>query len=169
MCSHIFQKTVIEGADFFNVVETFLQKGTHEEASLFVRISRKLWFRQNDLVFNGTFIHPNKLVKAAKHADEEFLSINETDQPAVQGTESRPTEWWTAPKTNWDAALDDHNGRIGLGVMIGDYRGKVFVAKCFSVASHLEPMAAKASGAYHVAMFSKEVGVHQLTSEGDAK
>jgi hypothetical protein len=58
--NRIFQKTVVEGTYFVQVAETFLTKGTKEEAVLFVRIARRLWFRRNDLVFNGKFTHPTE-------------------------------------------------------------------------------------------------------------
>jgi hypothetical protein len=51
-CTRVFQKTVVEVADFFHVVEVFFLKGTSEEISLFVRTVRKLWFRRNDWIFN---------------------------------------------------------------------------------------------------------------------
>jgi hypothetical protein len=51
---------------------------------------------------------------------------------------------WTAPmqdwhKTNWDAALDAVNGRLGLGMVVQDIMGRVVVAKCLMVLGHLDP------------------------------
>jgi hypothetical protein len=66
---------MVEEPDFFRVVKTLFMRGTKEEIALFVRIARKLWFWQNDLVFKGNFTHPTELLRAVKQAHKDFLAI----------------------------------------------------------------------------------------------
>jgi hypothetical protein len=79
---------------------------------------------------------------------------------------------WLAPKltwhkTNWDAALSD--GRVGVGIVIRDHKGRLVAARCFSFVGNLGPTAAKALGVYHVTVLSVEMGVQNVILEGDAK
>jgi hypothetical protein len=92
---------MVEEPDFFCVVETLFMRGTKEEIALFVRIARKLWFRQNDLVFKGNFTHPTELLRAAKQAHKDFLAINKKDTHGDRGDETLIEARWVAPTQTW--------------------------------------------------------------------
>ena len=55
----LFQKSGFAGPDFMQVVDSMLCRGNRDEVAQFVSISRRIWLRQNGLVYEGSFLHPN--------------------------------------------------------------------------------------------------------------
>ena len=163
---------MVEIPDFVHVAKTFLSKGSKEDAALFVRIARRLWFRWNDLVFNGKFARPTKIIKVAQQAHDDYLTINKKETQGAGGEATSSNAKWVAlaptwHKTNWDAALI--NGRVGVGIVTHDHRWWLVAARCFSIVGNLGPIAAEALKAYHATALSAKVGVHNLILEKDAK
>lgn len=57
---------------------------------------------------------------------------------------------WASPlfrryKVNWDVALDSHNKRMGIGVIVRDYKGRATVAQSKTFNTFYEPVAAEAT------------------------
>ena len=129
---------------------------------------------RNDLIFNGIFTHPTELVRNAKQAHEDYLALNKHEGPSEPSRVEREGQRWKAPatawiKTNWDAAVDHQNLRIGFGAVMRNCQGKVVAARCFSIEGHLDPEAAKNLGAFYAVKLSKEMGAQNLVLEGDAQ
>jgi hypothetical protein len=78
MCERKIQKSHFAGPDFMEVVEGIFNKCEEEEINLFVGLARKIWFRKNEVVHEGSFTHPNVLAQQAKEVVAEFRkwSIN---------------------------------------------------------------------------------------------
>jgi hypothetical protein len=73
--NRIFQKTVIETGDFFNVAEAIFTKGTRDEAAIFARTARKLWLRRNDrLDFQWNFHAPDGVGKDSEAGPSRIYS-----------------------------------------------------------------------------------------------
>jgi hypothetical protein len=51
-------------------------------------------------------------------------------------------------KINWNAGLDKSNGRVGLGMIAGDYKGFVLAARSITLQHVMEPIASKAMTAF---------------------
>ena len=49
-----------------------LQNCTKEEMCLFAGIARREWFRRNEVVYRGPFLHSNILARQARDAMLEF-------------------------------------------------------------------------------------------------
>jgi hypothetical protein len=103
--NRLFQKTVVEDPDFFKVAEICFEKGSEEEKLMFVRLARKIWFRRNNFVFNGLFLHPNEVVQEVKNSLEEYHRVNhlarsEEDRRA----DGQMEDAWKAPEVGWHKA-----------------------------------------------------------------
>jgi ribonuclease HI len=80
---------------------------------------------------------------------------------------------WKCPqvgcfKMNCDAALDMEGRRMGMGIILRNHEGKVRAAWSLSKPGLLEPAAAEAVSLFHGMKFCKELGISNLTLEGDS-
>lgn len=127
--STFFQKSSRNGPAFIHVTEKVFQKCEEEDIKLFVGLARKLWFRRNEVVHGGLFTHPNDLVQSSIHDYEEATKKEEMGRVVEWDKE---IEAWKAPqtgtfKTNWDAAINQNDGRIGLGFIVRDHLERVHI------------------------------------------
>jgi hypothetical protein len=81
-----------------------------EEIFQFVGIVRRIWLRRNEVVHEGSFLHPNTLVHKAKTTLEEFLAVSPYVTAQLNLTTIHGVQRWCAPnsrwvKVNWDASL----------------------------------------------------------------
>jgi hypothetical protein len=74
-----FHKSSLNGPTFRSVVEEMLQSCDEDEFRLFVEIARRVWFRRNETVHGGPFIHPTVLVQQAREALDDFSVANNRD------------------------------------------------------------------------------------------
>jgi hypothetical protein len=51
-----------------------------EELALIAVVSRRIWLRRNSLVFEGTFAHPDSVLKDAILAQAEYRRCNKQEQ-----------------------------------------------------------------------------------------
>lgn len=59
--------------------------------------------------------------------------------------------------------------RIGVGIMVRDYKQQVGAASCHVMGGCLEPVIAEAMGALFAVEFSHDLGLQQFILEGDSK
>jgi hypothetical protein len=85
---------------------------------------------------------------------------------------SIPVKWQAPPegflKINWDASLDVSRKRMGMGIAIRDYRGKLLVAYCATREFITDPATAEALTAWQAAQLSHRLGLQNIVLEGDA-
>ncbi|XP_059455851.1 uncharacterized protein LOC132186051 [Corylus avellana] len=72
-------------------------------------------------------------------------------------------------KINWDAALDNCRDKTGLGMIARDWLGNFVAARSIPMDCKLEPASAEAQAALHATFFAKELGLPDITFEGDAQ
>ena len=104
---------------------------------------------------------------------ENFQQANARDEEIVrQGTDLVQINWKPPPlreiKINWDTALDNCQGRTGLGMIVRDSLGNFVAARGIPIASKLEPVLAEAQAALHATFFAEDLGftwVNSLPSE----
>jgi hypothetical protein len=51
-------------------------------------------------------------------------------------------------KTNWDVATSKENGRVGMGVVIRDWNGKLVAARSITKQGLMEPTTGEAMASY---------------------
>jgi hypothetical protein len=167
-----FQKCSFGGPDFMQVVEGLWRRCEEEEFCSFVGIARRIWLRRNDYVHGGVFSHPNEIVRRTTEAIEEY----QRSQSKIVGSHGGDCNVspWKAPspgwfKINWDVAVSKEAGRIGVGVVIRDYCGKLCVAQCFPHRCSLEPTDAEALAAFYAVTLGRDYGFSKVILEGDTK
>jgi hypothetical protein len=125
-------------------------------------------------LYEGSFSHPNSILKTAETALKDFHQARAGDmQPCVQeggtvlGRWMAPSPGWY--KANWDAAIGKKDGRTGLGVVIRDHQGNLRAARSLTRIGILEPAAAEALAATLALQLSNAMGLMNIWLEGDAK
>ena len=71
-----FHKSSLGGPSFRSVVEEMQRSCDEDEFRLFVEIARRVWFRWNETIHGGPFIHPTALVQQVGEALVEFSVAN---------------------------------------------------------------------------------------------
>lgn len=128
------QKCSFVGPDFLEVVEGVFDKCTRDEMELFCSIARPIWMRRNEVLHEGSFVHPTSLVQRAVQAVEDYRRAQERNGLVRDTQENQPAMGWKLPdtgwyKANWDAAVGEKFGRTGLGVVIRDSHGVLLSAR----------------------------------------
>jgi hypothetical protein len=72
----VFQKSSFIVPDFFHVAELLYVKCGEDDFRLFAEIARKIWMRRNAYIYEGTFTHPNGIVRDAERAVNEYEQVN---------------------------------------------------------------------------------------------
>jgi ribonuclease HI len=169
-----FQKSSCEGSTFLQVVEEMYEKCDVGDFCLFVSIARRIWLRRNGLIHEGTFEHPDFLVKQAHQEMEVLRNLMDEERRKKEPPDDPPNSTWKAPpqgwyKANWDAGIDRKKGRVGLGVIIRDHTGAMWAAKSQTRHGFLDPTAAEAWAALMAVQLCIEMGITHVQFEGDAE
>ncbi|KAG6631871.1 hypothetical protein CIPAW_13G119800 [Carya illinoinensis] len=128
----------------------------------FTIIARNIWHRRNKLIFEGIFQHPTHIVNQSKQFLEEYKNVNSRIKTNNRGRQVINTSWNPSPtgflKINWDAAICENKGIIGLGLIARDHGGTVVGTKKVT----------QAIGAYQAVKMAMELGTHCVLFEGDS-
>lgn len=80
---------------------------------------------------------------------------------------------WTPPpncfKANWDVALCKERSRMGIEIIMRDFKGLVYAALRKTMEIYTEAAIAEAMGALRAMEFCKEIGLQEVLFEGDAE
>jgi hypothetical protein len=169
-----FQKCSTAGSSFIEIAEKFFLTCSAKELGLFTRLARRLWLRRNDLIHGGLFVPPEIIFSQATRAMEDFQAAQEGVPTIVPSSSLGVLSRWEAPspgwvKLNWDAALNNQEGKYGGGVVIRDWAGNVLAAKCFSRNGTVSPYAAESFAALMAIDVCWEKGYTHVHLEGDSK
>jgi hypothetical protein len=95
------QKSMEEGKNFKGVVEAVLEKCSPEDMAFFAGVARRIWWRRNEVVHGGVFVHPISLVQQVQQAMEDFVMAqsNEESQRLPMGISTITR--WSAPLVGW--------------------------------------------------------------------
>ncbi|XP_041004005.1 uncharacterized protein LOC121249359 [Juglans microcarpa x Juglans regia] len=151
---------------------TLLNKESLELASF---LMYHLWARRNAFIFQNQFSKPSTVTARAQSELSLFIEYNTVIRSLAEGSASSsliPT--WKPPnrpfvKVNFDAAFDKINGRMGMGIVIGDHAGSL--KTCLTASRDNIHSVFQAEGeALHRAMsLCLELGMCHVIFEGDAK
>jgi ribonuclease HI len=75
---------------------------------------------------------------------------------------------WGTVKVNWDAAVDNWQGKAGIGVIIRDQVGETVAMMCATKNHVTDPMLAEALGVWQALDFARQLDLRKVTLEGDA-
>lgn len=71
-------------------------------------------------------------------------------------------------KLNWDAAIDQNKGRVGIGVVLRNSDAMVVGTLRFSRPYPRDSHMAEALGLFYASKFCKDIGMTQIIMEGNA-
>jgi len=171
-----FEKCVSEGYNFMQVFEYCMGRYKQEELSLLAVVSRCIWLRRNKFIFEGEFTHPNVVFSKASKSLDKFTKCNRIVHDLEQPAECSPgpvhQQWHPPPsgfvKINWDVAINEKDGWIGLGIVARDCKGCLFSARSIPINLQVAPKMAEVMAAFHAIQFSREAGFFEVIFEGDA-
>jgi hypothetical protein len=143
-CPPKIQKSPGDEDEFSAVFVRLAERLTEDELRLMVYVARQIWFRRNDFVFNGEFRPPEKLVQVARLQMEQYdqATAPKNIEELIMGNNcNRIQVRWKKPpvgvvKLNWDAAVDERTGNVGLGAIARDYEGRT-LAMHGSICKHI--------------------------------
>ncbi|KAG7941873.1 hypothetical protein I3843_16G069700 [Carya illinoinensis] len=169
------QKWICAERDFYQTwtdMQDRLQKNKVEEI---VMILRGLWYRRNQLVFEGKFENPSRVVTNAISSLKCFqTSQADMIQIKVPSPVRRKDTNWKPPdvgvsKLNFDAAIDKVGNRMGLGIVARNHLGELLfsfsTSRLFSGTSDT----AEAAGLWKAMDLAVELGIRNVVYEGDAE
>ena len=95
-----------------------MERSEADQMHLLVTVARQIWLRRNSVVFGGAMVAPSDLVRRAREEFEAVCIAAVTPIPAV--VVSTPLPVWQPPpvghiKINWDASINKHQHKMGVG------------------------------------------------------
>ncbi|XP_042969031.1 uncharacterized protein LOC122301707 [Carya illinoinensis] len=167
-----FQKSSLKEVNFKDLYEHISEQCDQKLIEMFSVIARSIWLRRNKLLFEGSFLHPNLVLKQASQSLQEFKTVQIGKVHATQVASIHPSVWIPPPtncvKINWDAAVSVPQDRVGIGLVARDHEGSILVTKKLLLSSLTEPALAEALGAFHAANLAKDMEFRLVILEGDA-
>ncbi|XP_059446463.1 uncharacterized protein LOC132178010 [Corylus avellana] len=171
MCGKI-QKRRIMHDNFVIIVEELCHYLDKEEMEVMVVVARSIWLRRNALVHGKKVSPSNVVVKNAIESFEAYHIANSKIKGVIKRDNTK-VFCWEAPKddfvkVNWDAAVDKHRRKMGIGVIIRDSMGEVLTTLSAPKDYIIEPDIAEALVVLRAVLFCGELGFHWVILEGDA-
>ncbi|XP_035543583.1 uncharacterized protein LOC118347671 [Juglans regia] len=140
-----------------------------------VVIMKNIWYRRNKFVFYTHFLSPAQVIRIAAINLEDYSSaLRKGGEGVVQKCITRRGLGWRRPegesfKANFDAAINEVEQTMGLGVVIRDCNGQLLAAKCANRKCRSSPFIAECSAMLEAMELCKELGFWEVWLEGDAK
>jgi hypothetical protein len=175
-CPVRIQKCPCDKDDFLSIFTRLVERLTEDELKLVVIVARQIWFQRNNVVFKGEFKSPGDLIKAARTQMEQYDQAvekrNKTGPIEVQASTKTVERWKKPPigvlKINWDAALDPRIGKMGLGTLARDHKGRV-LAMTSSIRNQINhPTTTETLAVWQAVVLGIQLGATYLELEGDA-
>jgi hypothetical protein len=172
-CDKRLHKCTSDEMDFIYVLEKLMDRLDGDQMMLVVTVARQIWFRRNSIVFGGEMVDPGQVVRRAKDQVEAWCSA--TQRPVISSevsalpvaiTWARPPEGYV--KVNWDASVNKHHNKMGVGVVVRDSTGAVLAMLCTIRKSITSPAVAETVGAWAAVELAKRMGLRRVIFEGDA-
>lgn len=125
------------------------------------------------MLHGGVFGHPNIIVQEAEKLLRQYRRVNDNSSTQVADSNVASPVRWYSPlpekyKANWDTAVDLKEKRIGIGVIIRDRRGMVFVALSKTIRAIYDPTTIEAVAALYAIELSRDTGLTKVLLEGDS-
>ncbi|XP_035539355.1 uncharacterized protein LOC118343962 [Juglans regia] len=168
----VLQKTSIRPGNFGDLVKALISTCDRNTIELFAFAARNIWHRRNLFIFENSFIHPCEVMQTAKKSQYEFKAAQPKLLTPSQGMIAEDWHWKPPPpgvtKINWDAGLNEGQGRAGFGLVARDSQGNVIASKKFSRPSLFDPLLAEAQGALYAVDLAIDLGCSSIILEGDS-
>ncbi|KAF5475772.1 hypothetical protein F2P56_007542 [Juglans regia] len=166
----IIHKSSLRAEKFKDIFESLSAICDQQVLEFFIITARSIWDRRNKLIFEVFFQQPTQLASQSKILLEEFKAAHDRPITDIRGTQVMN---WTPPPTgflkiNWDAAIFEVKGRIGLGIVVRDHGGNIVATKKINQSGFNDPLLAEVLGAFQAVMMAADLGMDFLFLEGDS-
>jgi ribonuclease HI len=172
-CNPRIHKCTSDEVDFLYIMEKLMDRFDDDQMQLVVTVARQIWFRRNSIVFGGDMVSPGVVVCRAKDQVEAWCSAAQRTviPPEVSAhpsavTLTKPPEGYV--KINWDASVNKHHNKMGVGVVVRASTGVVLAMYCTTKTSITSPSVAEAVGAWAAVELAKRLDLRRVIFEGDA-
>jgi ribonuclease HI len=120
----------------------------------------------------GGFTHPTQVFTEAVKALDDFQRVNGSTNDEEGASQIHSDAVWKPPeqnwvKINWDAAVDQSNQCVGIGVVARDGTGRFLGASSWKISLSARPVVAEAMAAFQALLFASEHGYRHVCFEGD--
>ncbi|XP_059436480.1 uncharacterized protein LOC132169465 [Corylus avellana] len=155
--------------DFVIIVEELCCYLDKEEMEIKVVVARSIWLRRNALVHGEKVSPSNVVVKNAIDSLEAYRTANSQIKGVIERDNTKVLHW-KAPKddfvkVNWDAAVDKHKRKMGIGVIVRDSMGEVLTTLSAPKDYINEPDIAEVMAALRIVLFCGELGFLRVILE----
>ena len=138
---------------------------------IFSIVAWMLWTRRNSIRLGRPTRPLNQIFHEARRLLREFLEAHDEDPVSIPSPIHVQAKWTaltqTRYKANFDAALFKHNDAAGLGVIIRDVNGAIIGALSMCIPLPHSVATAEALACRRAVQFVAEIGLHEVTFEGD--
>ncbi|XP_042954639.1 uncharacterized protein LOC122291053 [Carya illinoinensis] len=118
------------------------------------------------------FIHPKKVMQQAQQFLTDFQDIQVIQQAFKDSSTSSNLIWIPPPagvyKVNWDAAIKEEASKVGIGIVIRDFEGRVVASRSLQKFMFTDAFTAETQGALQAVCFAKDIGLRRIILQGDA-
>ncbi|XP_040988990.1 uncharacterized protein LOC121236613 [Juglans microcarpa x Juglans regia] len=112
------------------------------------------------------------VMQQAKQLLTEYQEGQASNVVSRGASKSNHTSWEPPPlviyKVNWDAAVKHEIGRVGIGIVIRDFEGRVVASRSMQRYIFTDSYTAKSQGALQAIIFARDIGLRRIILEGDA-
>ena len=158
--------------EFTNLFSSFLQVSKDYRVEIFSIVAWMLWTRRNSIRLGRPTRPLNQIFHEARRLLREFLEAHDEDPVSIPSPIHVQAKWTaltqTRYKANFDAALFKHNDAAGLGVIIRDVNGAIIGALSMCIPLPHSVATAEALACRRAVQFVAEIGLHEVTFEGDS-
>jgi hypothetical protein len=144
-----------------------------DHMQLVATVARQIWLRRNVVIFCGGILDPTSLIRRATEQVDPCNKVGQRSAVSDMIPRSSPITVWEKPcqglvKINWDTALDLHQNRTGIGVIVRNHEGMLVVMFCAVKGNVSESTMADTFGSWKDVELSAQLGLRSFTLEGYA-
>ena len=140
------------------------------EENILAFTSWSMWNRRNQLRFKESACPLNQILPLAKERKREFQCL----QPTTLKMQHRKHTTWKPPnkdcyKVNYDGAIFEQQGKVGLGVVIRNSNGEVMASMSQLVQLPTTVSQVEAMATRKATEFALEIGFDKIILEGNSE
>jgi hypothetical protein len=171
-----FQKCSSFQFSFMHLLEYCFQTFEKDKVELMLVVARNIWLRRNSLIFQGSFLSPNRVWEESFFFMHDFRMFSQGEKDVASASSQivhSPIGVWHPPpdnffKINWDASVAPNGNQIGLGLVVRDSKGDCICVKCICLFVKGDSRIAESLAALHAVFLGKFLKLRDVIFEGDS-
>ncbi|KAG6627966.1 hypothetical protein CIPAW_15G166300 [Carya illinoinensis] len=162
------------GGDFEELWRKMDKELPQVDVERMVAIMQSIWSRRNTWIFENKFCSPTSVMKRALISLMDFQQVqNEGNSGEKKKNIAKEATTWQKleepyVKLNFDAAVEQREKRVGIGVVMRDFIGEVLLSLSAKIMHVASPFMAECKALDRALELCKELGLYSVWFEGDA-